>query len=190
MRISIKTLLERVVSKPAGRGEQSRGVRKFAGKQLSPALFALLLTGMIWNTAAAQQRVYITNHCIDTVTVIDTATNNLVATITVGYGPYRVAFTPDGTRAYVPNYLADTVSVINTATNTVVATIPVGRLPYQVAVAPNGTRAYLTVGDSNNVSIINTADNTLIRHRRRRFSARNSVHAGRFAHLCGKFRLR
>ena len=62
------------------------------------------------------------------VTVINTATNTVVATIPVGSQPIGAAVTPDGTRVYVTNTASNTVSVINTATNTVVATIPVGAI--------------------------------------------------------------
>jgi YVTN family beta-propeller protein len=70
------------------------------------------------------------------VSVIDTATNTVVATIPVGVGPDGAAITPDGTRAYVTNDDSDTVSVIDTTTNTVVATIPVGVGPVAVAITP------------------------------------------------------
>ena len=64
-----------------------------------------------------------------TVSVIDTATNSVAATISLGISqnPFGVAITPDGTRAYVTiSFPNNFVSVIDTATNTVVATIPVG----------------------------------------------------------------
>ena len=40
----------------------------------------------------------------NTVSVIDTATNTVVATIPVGGNPFGVAITPDGTRAYVTDF--------------------------------------------------------------------------------------
>ena len=61
------------------------------------------------------------------VSVIDTATNTVGATIPVGLLPQPVAITPDGTRAYVSNLGDSTVSVIDTASNSVIATI--SRLP-------------------------------------------------------------
>ncbi len=72
----------------------------------------------------------------DTVSVINTTTNTVIATIPVGVGPELVAITPDGTRAYVPNIKSDTVSVINTATNTVIATVPVGIFPSERRLQP------------------------------------------------------
>ena len=81
-------------------------------------------------------RAYVSNYVDNTVSVIDTATNTVVATIAVGQTPIGVTITPDGTRTYVANEFSNTVSVIDTATNTVVATIPVGSLPLWVAITP------------------------------------------------------
>jgi YVTN family beta-propeller protein len=72
----------------------------------------------------------------NSISVIDTATNTLVATIPVGVAPNGIAITPDGTRAYVTNVGSDTVSVIDTTTNTVIGTIPVGVGPVAVAITP------------------------------------------------------
>jgi YVTN family beta-propeller protein len=105
-------------------------------------------------------RAYVTNEGSASVSVIDTTTNTVVATIPVfpGQVPIGVAIAPDGTRAYVANNFGG-VSVIDTATNTVVATVPfVGGLA--VAITPDGTRAYVTGGGAT-VSVINTANNTV-----------------------------
>ena len=49
------------------------------------------------------QPAYVTNAGGDTVSVIDTATNTVNATIPVGDRPSAVAVNPDGTLAYVAN---------------------------------------------------------------------------------------
>jgi YVTN family beta-propeller protein len=72
----------------------------------------------------------------NSVSVIDTASNTVVATVGVGMNPFGVAITPDGTRAYVTNANSSSVSVIDTASNTVVATVGVGGLPEGVAITP------------------------------------------------------
>jgi len=82
-------------------------------------------------------RAYVTEN-ISEVSVIDTATNTVVATITVGFG-FGVAITPDGTRAYVTSFEGGSVAVVDTATNTVVATIAVGQYPLGVGITPVGT---------------------------------------------------
>ena len=82
-------------------------------------------------------KAYVTNANANTVSVIDTATNTVSATVAVGSVPFGIAITPDGTKAYVTNANADTVSVIDTATNTVVGSaIPVGSAPFGIAICP------------------------------------------------------
>jgi YVTN family beta-propeller protein len=102
-------------------------------------------------------QAYVTNAGSNDVSVIDTVSQQVLATIPVGENPMNVAFTPDGTQAYVVNAGSNEVSVIDTSKRQVVAIIPVGQWPCDVAFTPNGTWAYVTNADDNNVSVINTA---------------------------------
>lgn len=106
------------------------------------------------------QYAYVTNHTSSNVSVIDTATNAVVATIRVGSGPYGIAVTPDGKYAYVADNGSNNVDVISTATNAVIATIPVGAHPYGLAITPNGKAAYVSNQGANTVTPIDTASNT------------------------------
>jgi YVTN family beta-propeller protein len=121
-------------------------------------LYLLLHAGSL----AAAPFAYITNVSSNSVSVIDTASNAVVATVPVTGNPRGIAVNPAGTRAYTTNLTANTVAVINTATNTVVATVPVGTNPCSVALKPDGTRAYVANYGANNVSVIDTASNTVI----------------------------
>ncbi len=85
---------------------------------------------------AEARLVYVTNRNSGNVSVIDTATNTVVATVTVGALPQALAVTPNGAHVYVANRISNTVSVINTRTNTVVATVTVGAGPEAVGVGP------------------------------------------------------
>jgi YVTN family beta-propeller protein len=70
---------------------------------------------------------FVVNHGDGTVSVLDTATNLVVATVTVGSEPAGAAVAPTGGRAYVTNQAATgTVSVIDTAVICVVASVTVG----------------------------------------------------------------
>jgi YVTN family beta-propeller protein len=84
--------------------------------------------------AKAAPLAYVTNRFSDTISVIATASNAVVATIPVGDLPVGVAITPNGKFAYVTNQSSATVSMIATASNTVVAIIPVGDNPVGVAI--------------------------------------------------------
>ena len=92
--------------------------------RLRAALAGLLL--LLPALAAAAPFAYIANSNSDTVSVIDTASNTVTATVAVGTQPFGVAVNPAGTRVYVTNLSSNTVSVIDTASNTVVATVAVG----------------------------------------------------------------
>ena len=84
--------------------------------------------------------------------VIDTATNSVTATIGVGFRPVGVAATPDGSKVYVANFSSNNISAIATATNTVTATIPIGTFPEGVAVTPDGSKLYVANDGADSVS--------------------------------------
>ena|SRR5674476_136016 len=73
----------------------------------------------------------------NTVSVVDTATNVVTATVKVGTTPVAIAVSSDGAKAYVANFGSNNVSVINTTTNTVTSAVPVGSQPEGVAISPD-----------------------------------------------------
>ncbi len=98
---------------------------------------------------------YVANSTDGTVSVVNTATNTVVATIPVGTNPQSIAVNPAGTLVYVANNGSNTVSVIDTATNAVVgAPIAVGNHPYGVSVSPGGNLIYVANQFENTVSVI------------------------------------
>src|SRR4051812_12215777 len=102
----------------------------------------LVLVGYATTATLAQPRAYVANFNDNTVSVIDSATNTVVAAVPVE-GVGNIAVTPDGAFAYLTT-AHNTVSVLDTATNTVVATMPVGPAPSTIAITPNGDFAYVT----------------------------------------------
>ena len=91
-------------------------------------------------------RAYVLHGPSSRVSVIDTATDTVVATIPIGVAGWTsrgLALRPDGTQAYVTTQRPDGVAflaVIDTATNTVTKTILIGGFttPNGVAVDANG----------------------------------------------------
>ena len=98
----------------------------------------LFLLGMalVAIPAQAQTFAYVANDASGSVSVINTASSTVIATIPVGNAPYGVAFTPDGARVYVVNENSNSVSVIATDSNTVIATVSVGSDPIGVVITP------------------------------------------------------
>src|SRR5262249_45048839 len=69
----------------------------------------------------------VTNGSPSVISVIDTATNTVIATIPLGgHQAIGVAVTPDGSKAYVANQSSNNVFVIDTASNLVLAVVSVG----------------------------------------------------------------
>ena len=119
------------------------------------------------------EEVYVTNFGQDstlvpggvegnTVSVISTRNNKVVATVQVGNLPAGVAIRPDGQRAYVASRRNNEVWVLDTATYSVVAIVPVQREPANVAFTPDGRWAYVANFGSNSVSVIDTETNTVV----------------------------
>jgi serine/threonine-protein kinase len=101
------------------------------------------------------------------VSVLDTATNQMSAPIPIKAGTDRVAITPDGRHAYLSNNVAEgdagggIISVLDTTTKSITATIPVNK-PADIAITPDGGHAYVTENAAAGaVSVIDTATNTV-----------------------------
>ena len=101
-------------------------------------------------------------HGNGTVSVIDAATNKVIATLTVGSLPKGIAVTRDGSKIFVTNFKDNSVSVIDAATNSEIARVPAGNGPYGVAVNPAGTKIYVANFNDRNVSVIDAATNKVI----------------------------
>jgi LPXTG-motif cell wall-anchored protein len=139
-------------------------------KKVIKGIFLFFLC-LIPALAGATPYAYIPNKTTNNVSVIDTATDNVIALIPVGNSPMCVAVNPSGSRVYVTNQNDRSVTVIETSTNTVVATIPLGTgppfSPFGLAVNPSGTRVYVvnqsgSPSVAGNISVIDTATNIVI----------------------------
>jgi YVTN family beta-propeller protein len=99
--------------------------------------------------------VYVVDNYNKTVSVINTNSDTVIATISGFTDPKGVAVAPDGT-AYVTNGTG--VSVIDTKFNVnKTIFISLGGYPYKMAVTPNGKWLYVANMGSANVSVIDTA---------------------------------
>ncbi|WP_434707965.1 YncE family protein [Pseudomonas sp. R1-1] len=96
------------------------------------------------------------------VSVIDTATNQILTNIPAGETPRGIVVSPDGTRAYLCIIRENRVLVIDTATNQVLTDINVGTDPSSMAVSPDGTRAYCGNFGNKTISVIDTATNLVL----------------------------
>ncbi|MFN2535423.1 MAG: beta-propeller fold lactonase family protein [Pseudonocardiaceae bacterium] len=110
------------------------------------------------------RHAYTANRDARVVTVVDTAVNEVTATIPIAAGPPRfLSFAPDGRTLYVSIFndqgTIEAIDVLDTRSNTVVATIPQSARPYLPEVTPDGKQLYVPNQDDASISVIDTATN-------------------------------
>jgi len=98
---------------------------------------------------------------VDSVYIISTANDSVVARIGGMSQPRGIAILPSGTFAYVANNLGGTVSAIATATRSVVS-IPTAASPSGVAASPDSRLVYIVhSGSSNYITVIDAKTNSV-----------------------------
>jgi YVTN family beta-propeller protein/cysteine-rich repeat protein len=126
---------------------------------------ALAVLAVVTAAAAAQAApfAYIPNAGDNTVSVIDTATDAVVATIPIpGPQPRTAAVSPDGLRVYVGDLggVSGKIHVIDARTNSVITSVPVFSGLFQLAISPDGAYVYGAGGAS--VKVVSTATDQLV----------------------------
>ena len=107
---------------------------------------------------------YINNYEASNTSVINIATNKVVATIPGIQSGTGIAISSDGSKAYITNSTSNgALYAINTATNTLASSIPLFPLPFEVCLSPDGTRAYINHDlIQNTLTVVNTQTNSVI----------------------------
>jgi YVTN family beta-propeller protein len=130
--------------------------------------FAALALALSATQALAARYAYTGNYDDNTVSVIDTATNQVVGDpIAVGESPSTLAVTPNGKTLYVGDESDDNLRAIDTQTNQVITTLP---LTYEgedyeasvVAISPDGKTAYVSSYGLEGVFVIDTQTNQIV----------------------------
>ena len=101
--------------------------------------------------------LYFTVAGVDTVLVLETATNEIVSQIATGASPHVALFAPDGRVALVVNQGPGEISLIGPVNNTIGATLKVGKAPHWLAISADSRTAYITNEGSNEVSVVDIA---------------------------------
>ena len=114
-----------------------------------------------WSSVLVGTDLYVGNYGSDNVSVVDTTTNEITATITVGDSPRFSTLV--GTNLYIVNRFSNTVSVIDTTSNTVIASVAVGDGlfggPFSSTLV--GTDLYVNNFNHNTIDVIDTNTNTV-----------------------------
>jgi len=107
------------------------------------------------------EHIYVSNTRENTVSVIRTSDNTVIATVKVGTRPIGLEVTTDGNYLYVAASRDNSVSVIRTTDNSVLTTVEVGGWPWGLAVSPKGDYLYVSNIADDTVTVMKTADNSV-----------------------------
>ena len=107
--------------------------------------------------ALVQGTVWVANENGNSLTVINTATNEVVTTLQ-GIGmPHNVQVAPDGKSVWVTSMHHGQVVKIDPITYRVVGTAKTGKSPAHVIVTPDSKKVYVANEDDNTVSVIDAS---------------------------------
>ncbi len=125
--------------------------------------------------SADNSLLWVVNPDDDSVSVIRTDTNRVIAKIGVGDEPQSVALDPTNTFAYVANAASNNVTVIritNANPNTFVAapdlnvgvrgSITTGAEPWNIVISPDGQRVFVANSGQDTITVINANNRTVI----------------------------
>jgi YVTN family beta-propeller protein len=128
-----------------------------------PLIFALAALSLaLFATQASARYVYTGNYEDDSLSVIDTATNQVVGSpIPTGDGPDSIAITPDGKTLYATSG-SGAITVVNTQTNQTVTTITGPSGLETIAISPDGKTAYVSVPGDDEVIVIDLQTNQIV----------------------------
>ncbi len=127
-----------------------------------------------WGTFTADSKYFwLTLGGPGKVVKIDTKTNQIVATVTTGPGPYGDVLSFDETKLYVAdkgeapgyNQQGRTVTVIDTEANVVLKAVgPVGRTTDHVVLSPDGKEVWAMSNADHGIWIINTETDEVVQN--------------------------
>jgi YVTN family beta-propeller protein len=101
-------------------------------------------------------RIYVANEGSGNVSVIDGATDKVMATVPVGDLPYVIAANPVTNKIYIAKTFSNTITVIDGA-NHVTSSLKAGMQADAIAVDPGANKLYLLNYESHDVTVLDGA---------------------------------
>lgn len=126
-------------------------------------------------TGAIDQRLYVANLGSDQVSVLNTATLDVINHVAVGNTPDSPLATKDGKGVWVTNYgegEGSTLSLVDTLSFTEIYTLPVGIYPHGIKFAPDGSQLYVSVQGEDKVVVVDPVTRQIVNN----YPAGNAPH--------------
>src|SRR6516164_8114865 len=110
-------------------------------------------------SALAAPFAYVPNEGSGTLSVIDTATDQVVAEVPAGKKPRGTVVSADGKTVYVSDQPNNQLVTVDVASRKATGTIPLGESPEGVGISADGRWVAAAVEESNDVVFIDTQTN-------------------------------
>lgn len=142
-------------------------MRRLSTPGFVSALAVVLAVTTVPGPALAQTgTLVVVNKSASTVTLIDLASQRIVATLPTGQGPHEIAITRDGRAAVVTDYArGNSLTVIDVAARSVARTVDLSShpSPHGIAFLPGDSVVAVTSEASNSVVLVRVRDGQIIR---------------------------
>jgi PQQ-dependent catabolism-associated beta-propeller protein len=123
----------------------------------------VLLAGALAVPAPAwAYKIFVSNEGDNTITVLDSASMEVIETVPVGQRPRGITITHDGKFVLLCASDDDTVQIIDSETYEVVGTLPSGPDPELFVLDPAGEFLYIANEDDNLVTVVNVGERSLV----------------------------
>ena len=152
-------------------------------RSLLSIVFALTVLSFLLLSNALASTLFVTNEKSNSVSVVDTNTDQVVKTITVGKTPHAISITPNRRFAYTGNRGDNTISVIDLESMNVVKNISLPHTIMNLEVSPDGRYVSANSRTSLRISFIDTVSNTIAKtievgHWKKREKGKSAVNMG------------
>jgi YVTN family beta-propeller protein len=105
--------------------------------------------------------LYVTNNAGNTITIIDTRTQERVGSIATGRHPARAALTPDGRTLVYNLQEEDSIAFADVRARKQIAVVPIGGPPLSLTLSPDGLWAYAGIQDHDRIAVVSVRDRRL-----------------------------
>jgi YVTN family beta-propeller protein len=128
-------------------------------QRMWPAALVVSLAVVAGNAQAAPF-AYVPNEGSGTLSVIDIATDMVVAEIAAGKKPRGTVITKDGQRAFISDQPNNRLVIVDLVKRQASGEVPLGESPEGVGLSPDGRLAAVAIEESNDVAFVDTTTNT------------------------------
>jgi YVTN family beta-propeller protein len=106
---------------------------------------------------------YVPNEGSASISVIDTATDRVVATLAIGRKPRGIAIAKDGSLLFVADQPTGLLLVHDLRGNRLRAQIPLGASPEAIQLSPDGKLLAAAIEEANEIVLVDTGALALVR---------------------------